>query len=151
MAPAQAAPDVTINLVDINDFHGRIDANTVKWAGTIEQLRAADRAARRQHAAARLAATTSARPCSRRRRRTTSRRSTCSTRSALDASTVGNHEFDQGFADLENRVIDRNGYRPTPPFDYLGANVYFEGTTTPVLPAYTIFTSTASRSASSAP
>ena len=39
VAPAQAAdPDVTINLVGINDFHGRIDANTVKWAGTVEQL-----------------------------------------------------------------------------------------------------------------
>ena len=38
VAPAQAAPNVTINLVGINDFHGRIDANTVKWAGTVEQL-----------------------------------------------------------------------------------------------------------------
>src|SRR4051812_42304055 len=36
--PAAAAAPVTINLLDINDFHGRIDANTVKWAGTIEQL-----------------------------------------------------------------------------------------------------------------
>ncbi|MFX8879527.1 hypothetical protein ABTM72_19220, partial [Acinetobacter baumannii] len=39
-APAQAADDVTIRLLDINDFHGRIDANTVKFAGTVEQLRA---------------------------------------------------------------------------------------------------------------
>ena len=39
-SPAQAAPNVTINLVGINDFHGRIDANTVKWAGTVEQLKA---------------------------------------------------------------------------------------------------------------
>ncbi len=38
--PAQAADDVTIRLLDVNDFHGRIDANTVKVAGTIEQLRA---------------------------------------------------------------------------------------------------------------
>ena len=37
-APAQAAPNVTINLVGINDFHGRIDANTVKWAGTVKKL-----------------------------------------------------------------------------------------------------------------
>ncbi len=34
-------PPVELNLIDINDFHGRIDANTVKFAGTIEQLRAA--------------------------------------------------------------------------------------------------------------
>src|SRR5665647_384752 len=32
---------VPLNLLNINDFHGRIDANTVKFAGTIEQLRAA--------------------------------------------------------------------------------------------------------------
>ena len=36
VAPAHADPDVTINLVGINDFHGRIDANTVKWAGTVK-------------------------------------------------------------------------------------------------------------------
>ena len=30
-----------LNLLNINDFHGRIDANTVKFAGTVEQLRAA--------------------------------------------------------------------------------------------------------------
>ena len=38
MAPAQAADPVKINLVGINDFHGRIDANTVKWAGTVKKL-----------------------------------------------------------------------------------------------------------------
>ena len=31
---------MTINLVGINDFHGRIDANTVKWAGTVKKLEA---------------------------------------------------------------------------------------------------------------
>ena len=36
--PASAAP-VTIQLLTINDFHGRIDGNTTKWATTIEQLR----------------------------------------------------------------------------------------------------------------
>ena len=39
--PAHAADIRTINLLNINDFHGRIDSNTVKVAGTIEQLRAA--------------------------------------------------------------------------------------------------------------
>ena len=38
MAPAQAGDRVKINLVGINDFHGRIDANTVKWAGTVKKL-----------------------------------------------------------------------------------------------------------------
>ncbi|HYQ64952.1 ExeM/NucH family extracellular endonuclease [Actinophytocola sp.] len=36
----------------------------------------------------------------------------------LDASSVGNHEFDKGFADLHDRVI------PKARFPYLGANVY---------------------------
>jgi 5'-nucleotidase len=36
----------------------------------------------------------------------------------LDASSVGNHEFDKGFADLHDRVI------PRAEFPYLGANVY---------------------------
>lgn len=30
-----------ITFAFVNDFHGRIDENTVKWAGTIEQIRAA--------------------------------------------------------------------------------------------------------------
>ena len=38
VAPAQAVDLVNINLVGINDFHGRIDANTVKWAGTVKKL-----------------------------------------------------------------------------------------------------------------
>lgn len=36
----------------------------------------------------------------------------------LDAAAVGNHEFDKGFADLTDRVI------PRAEFPYLGANVY---------------------------
>ena len=44
VAPEQAsAAPVTIQLLNINDFHGRIDANTTKWATTIEQLRATTR------------------------------------------------------------------------------------------------------------
>src|SRR4051812_29337388 len=39
---AQAADPVNINLLTINDFHGRIDANTVKFAGTVEGLKQAD-------------------------------------------------------------------------------------------------------------
>src|SRR5690606_38221852 len=47
----------------------------------------------------------------------------------LEASVVGNHEFDRGFADLTDRVIDRYG----DPRYALGANVYAKGTKTPVL------------------
>ena len=48
----------------------------------------------------------------------------------LDVSAVGNHEFDQGWADLRDRVM------PLALWEYLGANVYAKGTTTPVLPEY---------------
>ncbi len=36
-----AAVPVNLTLLDINDFHGRIDANTVKFAGTVEKEKAA--------------------------------------------------------------------------------------------------------------
>ena len=45
----------------------------------------------------------------------------------LDASAVGNHEFDKGWADLRDRVIGRQ--EPNAKWDYLGANVYQKGTT----------------------
>ena len=41
----------------------------------------------------------------------------------LDVSSVGNHEFDQGFADLTDRVM------PLALWEYLGANIYEKGTT----------------------
>ena len=40
---AEPAGPVDLTFLDINDFHGRIDANTVKFAGTVEQQRAAAR------------------------------------------------------------------------------------------------------------
>ena len=45
-------------------------------------------------------------------------------------SAVGNHEFDQGFADLTDRVM------PLALWEYLGANVYEKGTDEPALPEY---------------
>ncbi|WP_336633694.1 MULTISPECIES: hypothetical protein, partial [unclassified Microbacterium] len=46
----------------------------------------------------------------------------------LQATAVGNHEFDRGFADLTGRVTD------TADYPQLGAN--HKGTTTPALPEY---------------
>ena len=48
----------------------------------------------------------------------------------LDVSSVGNHEFDQGFDDLTDRVM------PLALWEYLGANIYKKGTTEPALPEY---------------
>ena len=52
----------------------------------------------------------------------------------LDLGAVGNHEFDRGFADLTDRVLPRYG----DDVFGLGANVYEAGTTTPALPEYTV-------------
>lgn len=56
------------------------------------------------------------------------------TAAGLDVSTVGNHEFDQGFADLKDRVVDRFGGAEFA----LGANVYERGTQTPALQEFEI-------------
>ncbi len=130
-----AAPGtVNINLLNINDFHGRIDANTVQFAGTIEELRAAEGEdsslflSAGDNIGASLFASSSA-----------DDQPTIDVLNALDlaASAVGNHEFDQGFDDLTDRVV---GDPANAAWDYLGANVYEKGTTTTALPEYAIFT-----------
>ncbi|TFD37983.1 ExeM/NucH family extracellular endonuclease [Cryobacterium sp. TMT2-10] len=122
--------DVDINLLNINDFHGRIDANTVKFAGTVEQLRAEYGDASTlflsdgDNIGASLFASASQ-----------GDKPTIDVLNALDlkASAVGNHEFDQGFSDLTGRVADAAD------FDYLGANVYQLGTETPAMQEYATY------------
>ncbi|TFD87858.1 ExeM/NucH family extracellular endonuclease [Cryobacterium serini] len=125
-----AAPTaIELNLLNINDFHGRIDANTVKFAGTVEQLRAEYGDANSlflsdgDNIGASLFASASQND-----------RPTIDVLNALGlaASGVGNHEFDQGFADLTGRVADAAD------FDYLGANVYNVGTETPAMKEYAL-------------
>lgn len=121
---------VTLNLMNINDFHGRIDANTVKFAGTIEKLRAEAGEGNSlflsagDNIGASLFASASAGDIP-----------TLDVLNALDLKTsaVGNHEFDKGYADLTGRVKD------AATFSYLGANVYKKGTSDPALPEYATF------------
>lgn len=128
---AAAESTVDLNLLNINDFHGRIDANTVKFAGTIEQLRADYGDANSlflsdgDNIGASLFASSSQND-----------QPTIDVLNALElaSSGVGNHEFDQGFADLDGRVAAAANW------DYLGANVYLAGTTTPAMEEYDIFT-----------
>ena len=125
--PDAAAGTVELNLLNINDFHGRIDENTVRFAGTVEELRAEygdDRTlflSNGDNIGASLFASSVAQD-----------RPTIDVLNALElaASGTGNHEFDQGLADLVGRVTDAAD------FPYLGANVYAKGTEDPVLPAY---------------
>lgn len=130
-SPANAADDVVnLNLIGINDFHGRIDANTVKFAGTVENVRAQYGDANSlfvsggDNIGASVFASASA-----------DDDPTIDVLNALgmQASAVGNHEFDKGYADLTGRVQSRAKWA------YLGANVYNKGTTTPALPSYETF------------
>lgn len=116
----------TLDLLAINDFHGRIDANTVKFAGTIEQLRAQNPDGTAflsvgDNIGASLFASA-----------VQDDQPTLDVLNALglQSSAVGNHEFDKGFADLQGRVSDAADW------NYLGANVYAKGTQNPVLPEY---------------
>ncbi|WP_307865047.1 ExeM/NucH family extracellular endonuclease [Myceligenerans salitolerans] len=118
----------TIDLVDINDFHGRIDGNTVAFAGTVEEIRAENPDATAfisagDNIGASLFASALQQD-----------QPTIDVLNALGltASAVGNHEFDQGMDDLTGRVTDAADW------DYLGANVYDETTGEPALPEYVV-------------
>jgi 5'-nucleotidase len=55
----------------------------------------------------------------------------------LDVSSVGNHEFDMGIDALLDHIEGEGDYAGAQ-FPYLGANVVYEGTDTPVLEPYWI-------------
>lgn len=126
-------PDtVELQFLVINDFHGRIDTNTLLFAGTVEKLRAAadpDAIAlisTGDNIGASLFASAVARD-----------QPTLDVLNALElkASAVGNHEFDGGWADLRDRVVAGGANAR---FPILGANVYGKGTIEPVLPEFTV-------------
>jgi 5'-nucleotidase len=129
-AHAADGDDVVINLVGINDFHGRINSNTVKWAGTVEQVKARGTADNTLFVGAGdlvgasefASATAEDQPTI-----------DVLNELGLDASSVGNHEFDKGWSDLDGRIIDGGANAA---WEYLAANVYAKGTTDPVLPEY---------------
>ncbi|MCC9198374.1 ExeM/NucH family extracellular endonuclease [Arthrobacter sp. zg-Y820] len=128
LSPAGAETE-ELNLLNINDFHGRIDDNTVNFAGTVEQLKAAapEGSSLFLSAGDNIGASLFASSVQQ-------DKPTLDVLNALElqASAVGNHEFDAGFADLTDRVA------AAADFPYLGANVYLKGTTTPALDEYTI-------------
>lgn len=122
---------VDLTFLNINDFHGRIDANTVRFAGTVEQQRAAaDGPVAFLSAGDNIGASLFASAVQQ-------DQPTIDVLNALDlaATAVGNHEFDKGYDDLVDRVI-AGGENAR--FPHLGANVYLAGTTTPALDEYTL-------------
>jgi 5'-nucleotidase len=131
--PAHAADPVTIDLITINDLHGRLEASSPSGGAAalttaVQQARAANPNTIFASAGDNIGASTF----------TSFIQQDNPTIDALnaaglDVSSVGNHEFDAGFADLTDRVI------PRADFPYLGANVY-KADGTRALQAYEIIT-----------
>jgi 5'-nucleotidase len=123
---------VDIDLVTVNDFHGRIEQSAP--SGGIAALSSAVKQIREQNPNTIFAAAGDMIGAS---TFTSFIQQDVPTIEALNAaglevSSVGNHEFDQGFADLTDRVM------PLALWEYLGANIYHKGTTDPALPEYFI-------------
>ncbi len=134
VAPPAYAATVDLQILTINDFHGRINNSTTSFATSLETLRASDGAGGANTA---FVSTGDLIGASEFASSSADDQPTIDVLNALelDASAVGNHEFDQGFADLTDDVI--GGTSPAN-WAYLGANVYGAGTTTPALPEYEI-------------
>lgn len=121
---------VDINLVTVNDFHGRIEqagtaGGIARLASAVDSFRAENPNTVFAAAGDMIGASTF----------TSFIQQDVPTIEALnaaglDVSAVGNHEFDKGFADLTDRVM------PLALWEYLGANVYDKATGEPALPEY---------------
>ncbi|WP_457205926.1 bifunctional metallophosphatase/5'-nucleotidase, partial [Nocardioides sp. P5_C9_2] len=135
--PAQAAPAVEINLVAINDFHGRINTNTTKWATTVENVSAATTTPANTlmvGAGDLIGASEFASAIA-------DDQPTIDVMNALDldVSAVGNHEFDKGWADLRDRVIGPAATRNAK-WDYLASNVTVKATGATALAPFQTYT-----------
>ncbi|MFT2818348.1 ExeM/NucH family extracellular endonuclease [Leifsonia sp. A12D58] len=127
---SDAVVPVDINVVTVNDFHGRIEqaspsGGAAVLSGAVKQIRAENPNTIFAAAGDLVGASTF----------TSFIQNDNPTIDALnaaglDVSSVGNHEFDQGFADLTDRIA------PRALWEYLGANVYDKTTGKPALPEY---------------
>jgi 5'-nucleotidase len=134
-------PPKTIQILGTNDFHGRIlnnptgaEAGAAVLAGAVKQLRDQNEDTLFAAAGDLIGASTFEsfiqhdKPTI-----------DALNEAGLDVSSVGNHEFDQGYDDLVNRVmapydVDDNPFGGAQ-WKYLGANVKFKATGNPALPA----------------
>lgn len=126
-APAQAADPVTINLVTVNDFHGRIEqaapaGGIAALAQAVNQVRAGNPNTVFAAAGDMIGASTF----------TSFIQNDVPTIETLNAaglevSAAGNHEFDKGWDDLKGRVQDLADW------EYIAANVYEKSTGLPAL------------------
>ncbi len=133
-----SAPTKTVQVLGINDFHGRIQANGVEagagvLAGAVKQLRG-------QYPDTVFAAAGDLIGASTFESFIAHDKPTLDALNAagLEVSAVGNHEFDQGYNDLINRVMapynaDTNPYGGAA-WQYLGDNVRHAEDHSPALP-----------------
>ncbi|WP_448811114.1 bifunctional metallophosphatase/5'-nucleotidase [Agromyces bauzanensis] len=121
LAPAAAAPQ-TINLVTFNDFHGRIEQDGV--AGGVARLATAINTFRSANENTVVAAAGDLIGASTFTSFIQQDVPTIDALNAagLDVSAAGNHEFDQGWADLRDRVNTLANW------EYIAANVFIKGT-----------------------
>ncbi len=127
-------PPIEIDILTINDLHGRLEAappaaGVAVLGGLVEATRAANPNTLFISAGDSIGASTF----------TSFIQNDEPTLDALNAmgldlSALGNHEFDQGRADVDDRVI------PNSDFPYLGANIYEKGTQTPAYQEYEVIT-----------
>ncbi len=132
---ASAADNVTIDLVGINDFHGRLESDpygvpgAAVVAGAVDTFRAANPNTLFVSAGDNVGASTF----------TSFIQHDDPTLAALNAaglavSALGNHEFDQGRVDVDDHLV------PGAAFPYLAANLIDTTTGQPAYPTYDIET-----------
>ncbi|WP_231953594.1 ExeM/NucH family extracellular endonuclease [Actinoplanes derwentensis] len=128
-----AASPIDLQLLSINDFHGRLESPTTgnggaaQLVGAVNQLRAANPNTAWVSVGDNIGASTFISAID-------DDNPTLAALNAggLNVSAVGNHEFDKGLSDLLGRVSDKAD------FPYLAANVYKDGER--VLPGYVVQT-----------
>ena len=119
---SSALPPVSIDIATINDFHGRIEADN-KSAGAAVLASAVD-AVREANPNTIFAAAGDLIGASTFTSFINNDEPTIDALNAagLDVSAAGNHEFDQGWEDLRDRVQDRADW------EYISSNVFKKGT-----------------------
>ena len=133
--PAQAADaPVTIDLLSVNDFHGRLEAappiaGAAVLAGMVDSYRAANPNTVFVGAGDLIGASTFTSFIQQDQPTIDALNSM-----GLDASAFGNHEFDQGREDVDNRIL------PAADWDYLSANIYDRASGLPAYQEYSLQT-----------